>query len=77
MAKKGRGRKVAPRRPTLSDVDAIYEKVLDDLAVSRSHPNWEQAVRGVAALRDLNGVLCRLLQRSRDGESEFGKPRRP
>ena len=78
MAKRKNAKKVVSRRSSLSDVDALYTKVLLDLTANRQHPRWEQAIRGVAALQELNGVLCRLLGASKDGDSEFAPltPRR-
>jgi hypothetical protein len=75
QSKKQGKKQGAPRRPSLSDVDKVFEDILLELKADQSHPRWALAVQGVAALRDLNVVLCRLIAAPLGGDSDFGFPR--
>ena len=71
MAKKG-GTKGAGRKPSLSDVDSLYARILEELRANPSHPQWPLLMRGVSSLREMNEVLCRLADSG--GDSDFGNP---
>ena len=74
MAKKGSKQPARSRkRASLSDADAVFSKILTELRADSSHPRWPLVMRGVAALQELNAVLCLLISdRGGRKDGDFG-----